>query len=145
MQVDIREQGADDLPLSGARLGDQELTVFDNASVNPFPNQAQEAAVANPSLDERHELVTHDRVEVALDVCFEHIRHRFAANRAANGVECVVWAEARPETVGAWKKVLLVNRREHRYGGLLDDLVLQGRNRDRSLFSVFLRDIDPPQ
>jgi hypothetical protein len=42
MQVDIGQQGADDLPLPGPGLGDQEPAVFDDPDVNPFLNQAEE-------------------------------------------------------------------------------------------------------
>src|SRR5438309_9124393 len=145
MQVDIGEQGTDDLPLSGSGLGNQEPAVFYHADVNPFPNQAEDAAVANPSLDERHELAPHNRIEVPLNVGFEHIGNRPAANRAADGIERVVCTEARSEAVGTWKKVRLVDRVEKRDRGLLDDLVFQSRNRDGALFSVLLRNVDPPQ
>src|SRR3989338_5775108 len=145
MEVDVGQQGTDDLPLSGPGLGDQEPAVFDDANVNPFLNQAEDAAVANPSLDERHELTPHNRVEVALNVGFKHIRHRTATYRAADGVERVVRTAARPEAVGAREEILLVDRGEHRDRGLLDDFVLKGRNRDLSLFSVFLGDVDSSQ
>jgi hypothetical protein len=95
MQVDIGQQGTDDLPLSGPGLRDQEPAVFDDADVNPLPNQAENAAVANPSLDERHELAPHNRIEVALDVGFQHIRNRLATHGAADGVERVVRTESR--------------------------------------------------
>src|SRR6202521_5888351 len=74
VQVNIRQQGADDLPLPGPGLRHQEPTIFDNANVNPFPNQPEDTAVPNPSLDERQELVTHNRVEVTLNVCLQDIR-----------------------------------------------------------------------
>src|SRR4051812_40783509 len=121
MQVNVGQQGTDDLSLSGPGLGDQEPTVFDDADVNPFPNQAEDAAVANPSLDERHELAPHNRVEVTLNVGLEHIRYRTATHRAADGVERVVRTAARPKTVGAREKILLVYRSEHRDRGVLDD------------------------
>src|SRR5580700_4680377 len=145
VQVNIGQQGADDLPLPGSRFGDQEPTVFDDPDVYPFLNQPKDAAIANPSFDKRHELAPHNRVKVPLDVGFEHIRYRTATNRPSNGVERVVCTEVRPEPVGAWKKILLVNRIEHRHRGLLYDLVLESWNRDRALFSVLLRDIDPTQ
>src|SRR6266571_8935341 len=127
VQVNIGQQGTDYLPLSGPCLGGQETAIFDDADVNPFPNQAEDAAVAYPSLDERHELAPHDGVEVALNVGFENIRHRSAANRADDGIERVVGTATGTEAVRAWEKVLLVDRIEHRDRGLLDDLVLQGR------------------
>ena len=63
VQVDVSQQGTDNLSLSSPGLGDQEPTVLDSADVYPFPNQPEEAAVSNPSLDKRHELVPHNRVE----------------------------------------------------------------------------------
>ncbi|HVH65066.1 MAG TPA: hypothetical protein VM674_03450, partial [Candidatus Acidoferrum sp.] len=44
--------------------------------VYPFPNQPQDARIANPSLDERHELVSHNRVEVPHDVRFQDLAAR---------------------------------------------------------------------
>ncbi len=93
--------GSQDLPLSGSGLGDQEPTVFDDTDVNPFPNQLEDAAVANPSLDERHELAPHNPVEVALNVGFEDIGGCAVTNRAANRIERVVRTQTRTEAVGA--------------------------------------------
>src|ERR1700758_1422008 len=107
--------------------------VFDNANVNPFPNQPEDAAVAHPSLDERHELAPHNPVEVALNVGFEDICGCAVTNRAANRVERVVRTPTRAEAVGACEEVLLVNRVEHRDRGLLDDLVLESRDGDLKL------------
>ena len=101
MQVNVGQQGTDDLPLSGPGLGDQEPTVFDDTDVNPFPNQPEDAAVANPSLDERHELAPHNPVEVALNVGFEDICGCAVTNRAANRMERVVRTPTRTEAVGA--------------------------------------------
>src|SRR3984893_4875175 len=145
LQVNVGQQGTDDLPLSGPGLGYQEPAVFDTANVNPFPNHPEDAAVANPSLDERHELAPHNPVEVALNVGFEDIGGCAVKNRAANRIERVVRTPTRAEAVGACEEVLLVNRVEHRDRGLLYDLVLESRNRDRALVSVLLRDVDPTQ
>src|SRR5207253_9588003 len=64
--------------------------LFDDTDVNPFPNQLEDAAVANPSLDERHELAPHNPVEVALNVGFEDICGCAVTHRAANRLERIV-------------------------------------------------------
>src|SRR3989475_639305 len=133
VQVNIGQQGTDDLPLSGSGLGDQEPTVFDDTDVNPFPNQLEDAAVANPSLDERHELAPHNPVEVALNVGFEDIGGCAVTHRAANRIERIVRTPTRTEAVGAYEEVLLVDRAEHRARGLLYDLVLESRDGDLKL------------
>src|SRR3984893_9833635 len=97
----LASKGLMTCPLSGPGLGDQEPTVFGNANVNPFPNQPEDAAVANPSLDERHELAPHNPVEVALNVGFKDIGGCAVTNRAANRIERVVRTPTRAEAVGA--------------------------------------------
>ena len=47
--------------------------------------------------------------------------------------------------IGAIEKILLVDGVKQFHHRFLHDLVLQGGNRDRSLFPVFLGDIDSPQ
>jgi len=53
-------------------------------------------------------------------------------------------AATRPEAVREAQEVDLVDLVEHRHHGLLDDLVLQGRDAQRSHPPVGLRDEDTP-
>src|SRR6516164_3440920 len=52
---------------------------------------------------------------------------------------------ARTESVRALEEILLIDGIKHLARRLLHDFVLQGWNRDRSLFPIFLGDIDPAQ
>jgi hypothetical protein len=50
-----------------------------------------------------------------------------------------------PKPIGAIEKILLIDGIQQFHHRFLYDLILQGGNRDRSLFPVFLRDIDPAE
>jgi hypothetical protein len=56
----------------------------------------------------------------------------------------VVRAAPGPESVREPEEVFLVDRVEHRGRRPLDDLVLQGRNRERALPAIRLGYVDPP-
>src|SRR6266516_4877113 len=61
--------------------------------------------------------------------------------QSASSASCV----PRPEPVRDSEEVLLVDRVQQRDHRPLDDLVLQGRDRERALPAVRLRYVDPPQ
>src|SRR5258708_178733 len=56
-----------------------------------------------------------------------------------------MWAASLSRPVGAGEKVRLIDGVEQHYRRLLHDLILQRRNRDRSLLSVLFRYIDSAQ
>jgi hypothetical protein len=58
-------------------------------------------------------------------------------------VQRIMLATPRPEAIGKSDEVFLVNRLQHLYDGLLDDLVLQAPDTQRPLRSVRLRDVCP--
>ena len=60
-------------------------------------------------------------------------------------IQCLVCPSSGSEPVGAVEKILLVDGIEYFDHHLLHELVLEGGNRDRPLFPVFLGDIDSAQ
>ena len=70
MKVDVRQQGANDLPLSGSLLGHQKPAVIDHTDVDPLPYQSQDASITDSLLDHLHELTSNDVIEVAANVSF---------------------------------------------------------------------------
>jgi hypothetical protein len=113
--------------------------------MDPFADQSQDAAVANPPLDHRHEVLSDDAVEVGDDVELQNIFGRFPANDPANLIQCLLGASPRAKTVGARQKILLIDRLQQFHRRPLHDLIFQGRDRDRSLAPVLLLDIDSSQ
>src|ERR1022692_4948834 len=113
--------------------------------MDPLADQSQDAAVANPSFDHRHELLPDDAVEVGNDVELQNIFGRFPANNPANLIQCLLGSPPWAKSVGTRQKVLLINGLEQIYRRALHDLIFQSRDRDRSLAPVFLLDIDSSQ
>ena len=65
--------------------------------------------------------------------------HSLAANPDCQRVQRIVLATFRSEPVAEAEEIFLINGIQHRDGRPLDDLVLQGRDRERALFPVRLR------
>src|SRR5207253_11172299 len=145
VKVDVGEQWADDLPLPRPRLTYEQFPLVDYANVYPLSNQPENACITYPALDHLHELFSHDRVKVGADVHFHHTLHRPPAYHSVDFMQRVVCTSSRAKSVGTVEKVLLEDRVEQRYRGLLHDLVFKGRDRDWSLAPIFLVDIDPAQ
>jgi len=90
-------------------------------------------------------MLSHDGVEVRRDVQLQNILDRLAENDPVDLIQRLVWVASRPRPVGAGQKIRLEDLIEQSHRRLLHDLVFQGRDRDRSLLSVFLRNVDPAQ
>jgi hypothetical protein len=59
-------------------------------------------------------------------------------------IQRIMLAATRSEPVRKAEELVLVNRTKHCRHGSLDDLVFEGRDRERALTTVFLRNIAPP-
>ena len=67
------------------------------------------------------------------------------ADDPSHFVQCLVCPSSGSEPVGAVEKILLVDGIQYFDHHLLHELILEGGNRDRPLFPVFLGDIDSAQ
>src|SRR6185437_2717424 len=123
---------------------DPDDPLFQNARLEPFADQADDALVADPMLDEADQPVLADRIEERTNVGVDDEVHPAALNPAHERAHRIMRAAPGPEPVREPEEVLLVDRVQNRRCCPLDDLVLQGRNRQRSLPPVRLRDINPP-
>jgi hypothetical protein len=63
VQVDIREQRRDHRPLPGSPFTDGHDLIFENARLQPFLDQADDAAVADPMLHEPDQPFLADHIE----------------------------------------------------------------------------------
>src|SRR6202007_162968 len=70
---------------------------------------------------------------------------RPSADHSSDFVQRLVLPSSGSEPDRAVEKILLINSIQYFNHCRLNDLILQGRNRDWSLFPVFLEDVDPAQ
>ncbi len=83
-------------------------------------------------------------IEERADVGVQYPVHLPAFDPDTERIQRIMRAASRPEPVREPEEVFLVDRVQQRSHRPLDDLVLQGRNRDRALPAVRLGYIDPP-
>jgi len=83
------------------------------------------------------------RTEVGGDVYLQDPARGSCADDSSHVLQRLVRPSSRSEPVRALEEILLIDGIKHLARRLLHDLVLQGWNRDRSLFPIFLGDIDP--
>src|SRR6266516_303015 len=67
--------------------------------------------------------------------------HLLPENAGMEGVQRIVLAAPRPESVGEPEEVFLVDCFENRRDRLLDDFVLQAQNAQRSFRAISLRNV----
>jgi hypothetical protein len=82
-------------------------------------------------------------IEEAPDIRVKHPVHLLPENAGVEGVQRIVLAAPRPESVGEPEEVFLVDCFEDRRDSLLDDFVLQAQNAQRSFRAISLRDVGP--
>src|SRR5262249_29144947 len=141
VKVHVGEEGADDLPLPRSRLAHQQASVVTDSDVDPLPYQSEDAPIAYPLPDHLHELLSHNRVEVGGNVQLKNARRRLTTQHSSDFAQRVLCTASRAEPVGAVQKVLLVDGREHLDRRLLQNLILEGGNRNWSRFSVLFGNV----
>ena len=72
MEVNVRQERADDRALRRPFLCLDHASIFEHACRQPFGNQSDDSAVANPMLDETDQPIPADLVEKGLYVAIEH-------------------------------------------------------------------------
>ena len=72
MEVNVCQERADDRALRRPLLGLDHASIFEHACRQPFGNQSDDLAVANPMLDETDQPILADFVEKGLNVTIEH-------------------------------------------------------------------------
>ena len=100
--------------------------------------------VADPMLQEADHPFLADFVEERSDIGVQYIAHLLAVDPNAERIHRVVRAAPRPESIREPEEIFLGDRVQQRGHRPLDNLVLKGRNRDRTLPSIGLGDVDPP-
>ncbi|OIQ69282.1 hypothetical protein GALL_491200 [mine drainage metagenome] len=143
VRVDVGEEWRCHRALSRPPVGYRHRPVFEDARPQPFPDQADNALVADPVLDEADQPVLADRVEKRPNVGVKNVIHLPLGNPHRQGVQRIVCPASGPKPVREPEKVFLVDGVQHHDGSTLDDLVLQSDDRQRPLLAVRLRNIRP--
>ncbi len=141
----LLRSGSHHCPLRSPCFRFRPVTVLDDAGVEPFLDQPQDPRIGNPLFDHLYQEFFIEVVEKALDVEIEHPVHFLPLQCHIQRVQRQMLTPPRPEPVRESPKVFLINCIEDRDHGVLNDLVLQRRDSQRSLFPVGLRYIDSPR
>src|SRR5208337_2044675 len=129
--------------LSRSPVVDRHDPVFEDARLEPLLDQADNALVADPVLQEADQPSLANRTEEVLDVGVKYPVHLSPVDRYRKGVQRIVWTSSRPKPVRISTEVAFIDGVEHQDGCALDNLVFQGSYRQRPLLSVRLWYIRP--
>jgi hypothetical protein len=132
VQVDVRQERADHRALWRALRRRDLVACLKHASPEPSLDQADDALVADPMFDELDQPVMADRVKERPDVGVEYPSHPPSCDSIRERIQRVVLAAPWTEAIAEAQKLRLVDRRQDRDQGGLDDLVLQSRDAERS-------------
>ena len=144
VQVDVGEQWRDRRSLPGSPAAVRHHPVFQDARLEPLLDQADDARVADPVLDEANQPISTDLIEERSDVGVQYEVHFLAGDPNRERVERVMRAASGPESVREPEEVFLVDRIQHCRRRSLDDLVFESGDRERALSPVRLRYVCPP-
>src|SRR5258705_978505 len=112
-------------------------------SLEPFLDQAQDAAVGDAGLDELDYPRFVGIFEEALDVGIKYVVHLPFHERIRQRIQRLMLAASRTKTIREAEEVLLIDVVEDGDHCVLDDLVFQCGDPERTLPSVALLDVDP--
>src|SRR6202521_1666896 len=145
MQIHVGEQWRNHCPLRRPYLGLRPLAIFRYSRLQPFLDQAKHPAIGHAVLDELHRPFVAHVVKEPANVRIEHPVHSLPVETHAQRIQRLVWAAPGPEPIRKALEVHLVNLVEDGHYGLLNNLVLQRRNAQRTLPPVWLRYVDSPR
>jgi len=116
---------------------------FDGPRLKPLENQSNKPLVSDPMFDEPHQPVTVDVVEETFDVGVQYPVHSLFGDRNVQRIKSLMLATVRPETIAETDEVFLVDTLQNRADSLLNDLVFERRDPQRTLTPVGLFDVYP--
>ena len=143
MEVDVRQERADDRALRRPLLRLNHASIFEYACRQPFGNQPDDSPVANPMLDETYQPFPADFVEKGLNVAIEHPVDPPFPDSERECIQRLMLAALRSETVAEAQELRLIDRRQDCHHRSLDDFVLHGGDAKRPLSAICLRNVLP--
>src|SRR5438477_2319558 len=144
VQVDIGEQRRNHRALPRPRLTDRDLPVFQDARLEPFLDQADDASIGDPVFDKADQPFLADRIEEGPNVRIENPVHLVAGDPDHESIQRIMLAALGPKPIREPEEFLLVDRAQHRGSRPLDDLVLQRGHRQRTLSAIRLWNVPSP-
>ena len=112
VQVDVGKQRRDYRPLRRSLRADPDRPFFEDARPEPFADQADDALVADPMLDETDQPLLAYRIEERADVGIHDEVHPAALDPDHQRIHRIMRAAPGPEPVREPEEVFLVDRVE---------------------------------
>src|SRR5262249_42328144 len=129
----IRQERGDHRALRCTHRRLRPRPVVGNPCPEPLSDQSQDPAICDPVPEELQQPLVVDGVKETTNVRIEHPVYLPLLQTHPQSIQCVVRITARPKSIAEADKILLIDLFEHGLDGLLDDLVLQGRNAQGTL------------
>src|SRR5215469_2269840 len=139
MQVEIGKDRRNHRPLRTPFLRLEPLTLFYGARLEPFLDQADHASISDPMFHKLDQPTVLDFVEKGSDIKVQNPAHFSPHNPYPQRVQRIMLSAPRPESVAKAQKVLFPYLVEDCPGRVLDDLILQCRDSQRTLPPVGFR------
>jgi len=130
-------KGSDHRALGRTRLRFRPLAFLHHSGLQPFLDQPQYARIGDAMLHELHQPAFVQIVEKARDVSVQNVVHLLLQERVRQRIQRVMLAAPRAEAIRKSQKVFLINLVEDGGHSVLDDFVLQSRNSQWTLPSIF--------
>src|SRR5712691_3606739 len=143
VQVDVRQQRADDRTLRRALRRRPSLQVAHDVLLEPAAQQVENAPITDALLNPLHQPLVRDGVEVALEVGVDHVDVAIR-NQLSHLAQRIPAAPSRPKAVTGRSERRLEDRLKRELHCRLDDTILDRRDAQRSRPAVALRNLDPP-
>src|ERR1700681_584710 len=143
MEVNVRQERADNRALWRPFLRLDHASIFEHACRQPFGNQPDNSTVADPMLDEPNQPFLADLVEKGLNVAIEHPVDPPLPDPERERIQRLMLVALRSKTVAEAQELRLIDRRQDCYHRSLDDLVLHGSDAKRPLSAICLWNILP--
>ena len=141
VEIDIGKYGADDAALRSAAVTLMQLVIFHISCVEKFTDKAQKTLIFNSlAKDANHDIMI-DIVEEAFNISF----HKPLAPGKAilNHSQSRVTASIRSEAMGGVFKTVFIDGFQQHTDNFLYQLVVNGRDTQRTEFSVLFGNICP--
>jgi hypothetical protein len=126
MEVYIGQQRRDGRSLRSARFAGFPLVLFNDSSMEPFANQAQQPPVSYPVLEELHHPFVADVVKEATNVCVQHPVHFAPVDSDGQRIKRIVRPASGPEPIGKAQEIHFIDGVEEFDDCRLCDFVFQG-------------------
>src|SRR3984957_11859314 len=143
VEIDIGKERRDHRPLRSTRLRVRPFPFLHHPCLEPFLDQAQDAAVGNAMLDELDHPRFVEVIEEALDVGIKYVVHLPFHERIGQRIKRLMLAASRTKSIREAEEVLLIDMVEDGDHCALDGLVLQCGDPERTFPSVAFLDVDP--